>query len=280
MENQKPDSGFFQTVVVDDGSADGTAEFLRSYSRDLKLDPVILTRNSGRAAARNAGVNAAEGKLLLFIDGDMEFDCGLVMGHQAEYSDAEIVVLGRVVYKKSLPCKGYRNYIETRGAHKLPPETPIPGRYFWSGHVSMPKDIFIRVGGFDEHFQVYGGEDIDIGMRIVSQGFQIKYLPELVTEHLHIRSLDNVLSMAREYGSRSIPLLVNKHPALFFELKLDWLQKGGVLGFIRRLIVSSLVYSLAKKVGFILNNIRAPAKLYDYLIFRNYFVGYQSTIKS
>jgi len=278
LEKQLPDPRFFQTVVVDDGSSDGTVDFLREYSGKLKLTTVINGKNSGRAAVRNAGVKAANGRILLFIDGDMEFDSGLVAGHLTEQTKHEIVLLGKVVYNKTLPCRAYRRYIETRGANKLPVGSALPGRYFLSGHVSMPRQVFDAVGGFDKNFKAHGGEDLDLGMRIVAAGYKIKYMPELQMMHLHVRNLDGALKISKEYGRSSVPLLVAKHPVLIRELRLDWDLGSGLSGLFRRLLLSSIVYYPIKLIGNILNDLIAPAALYDYLIYRNYRSGYYQAI--
>ncbi len=274
LEKQTPDSGFFRTVVVDDCSTDGTGDFLRSYMGDLKLKPVFMPRNSGRAAARNAGMKAVDSELALFIDGDMEFDEELVAGHAAKHKGNNHVILGKVVYDKSLPNRGYRRYIETRGASKLPPGTPLPGRYFWSGHVSMPKKLFEAIDGFDDNFSVHGGEDLDFGMRVTAAGFEMIYAPDLIVKHLHVRCLNDVLSTSREYGRSSVPRLVEKHPELYQQLRLDWLDKTGISGIVKRVLLSAPVFRLVSIFGYLLNNVAAPAKLYDYLIFRSYYKGF------
>lgn len=279
LEKQAPNPHFFQTVVVDDASTDGTSEFLRSYQGDLTLDTVIFQENRGRAATRNAGVRQAKSDLLLFIDGDMEFDSNLVAEHLSKHSeDEEMIVLGKVVYDRKLPYRSWQRYLETRGANKLPTGSKLPGRYFLSGHVSMPRSIFDEAGGFDESFRAHGGEDLDLGMKIISHGGRIIYAPEIVMRHLHIRKLSDVLSMSRRYGRESVPVLIDKHPELITQLKLDWLNKSKCFGLFRRFILSRPVYCLALAAGLILNRLRAPAILYDYLLFRNYYKGYREVV--
>lgn len=280
LEKQAPNPHFFHTVVVDDGSTDGTSEFLRSYQGNLTLDTVIFQENRGRAATRNAGVRLAESELLLFMDGDMEFDTNLIAGHLSKHSDSKQVVLGKVVYDRKLPYRSWQRYLETRGANKLPTGSVLPGRYFLSGHVSMPRSIFDEAGGFDESFRAHGGEDLDLGMKIVSHGGKIIYAPELEMRHLHIRKLSDVLSMSRRYGRESVTVLIDKHPELITQLKLDWLDKSKNFGLFRRFILSRSVYCVALAAGLILNRLWAPAILYDYLLFRNYYRGYREVIDS
>jgi glycosyltransferase involved in cell wall biosynthesis len=59
----------FELLIVDDGSRDATAEVLRRY-RDPRLAVITLPENRGIAAARNAGIEAAHGRALAFLDHD------------------------------------------------------------------------------------------------------------------------------------------------------------------------------------------------------------------
>src|SRR5215210_1948797 len=60
--------GDFEVIVVDDGSADETAEWLRSRRTDIRL--VTSTTPGGAAAARNRGLDSARGELVAFLDSD------------------------------------------------------------------------------------------------------------------------------------------------------------------------------------------------------------------
>jgi len=57
----------FETIVVDDGSTDNTPEVLAPYGDQIR---VIRQANAGRSAARNAGVLAAQGEYIAFLDAD------------------------------------------------------------------------------------------------------------------------------------------------------------------------------------------------------------------
>ncbi len=65
-----------EIIYVNDGSTDSTAQILRSHVTDLKdhtpVHLISLTRNQGQTAAISAGLDAASGKLIAFLDGDLQ----------------------------------------------------------------------------------------------------------------------------------------------------------------------------------------------------------------
>ena len=277
LERQEPDPSAFEVVVSDDGSEDETAGWLGRYQGALRLKSILLSRNMGRSHARSCAVEAASGELLLLLDGDMEFGPQLVRRHQAKHPEGEnLVVMGKVVYDRGLGRRGFARYIESRGGSKLPPGTPLPGRYFISSHVSLPKTLFVKAGGFDDRFKKHGGEDLDLGVRLVKSGANLIQDPNLTTTHLHIRALPEVMSSAREFGRHNIPLLLSKHPELMTELRLGWAEGSFIGRGLKKLLLSTLGYELAFRVALALNESACPAFIYDYLLYRNYLLGYKA----
>src|SRR6266567_9546694 len=91
---RQSDCDVFEAVVVDDGSSDGTFEWLEKQTFGFALHP-IRQQNAGPAKARNTGVNAARGTLLLFVDDDVEPTENLVAEHLRSHgSEKDLVVIG------------------------------------------------------------------------------------------------------------------------------------------------------------------------------------------
>jgi dolichol-phosphate mannosyltransferase len=65
----------YEIVAVDDGSRDGTAEWLaREATRDARVVPVLLAANSGQSAALAAGIRRARGAVIVTLDADLQND--------------------------------------------------------------------------------------------------------------------------------------------------------------------------------------------------------------
>src|SRR5262245_58306363 len=71
LESQTAAKELFEVILVDDGSSDGSSEWLRRYVSDLNLNRVFHFVNQGRSQARNNGWRRAQGEYVIFLDGDM-----------------------------------------------------------------------------------------------------------------------------------------------------------------------------------------------------------------
>ncbi len=96
MAQTEPD---FELVVVDDHSTDGTLALARSLEKEFdNLTVIALPANSGVSAARNAGLDAARGSWISFIDSDDQYlPAFLETLHAATGPDVDMVVGGRVI---------------------------------------------------------------------------------------------------------------------------------------------------------------------------------------
>ena len=69
LEYQSIEPSWYEVVIVDDGSTDGTVAYCNSVQKRMNIK-VISIENNGRSFARNIGVKNAEGKWIIFIDDD------------------------------------------------------------------------------------------------------------------------------------------------------------------------------------------------------------------
>jgi glycosyltransferase involved in cell wall biosynthesis len=225
--------GTFELVLVDDGSKDGTAEFLQGLELPL---PHRLVRqpNGGLASARNTGLALARGEFVLFINDDTIADPGLVEAHLAAHQSLgrPACVLGNLRQPPGALENALMRVIEAGDFMfdyaRLSPGQVLDGLHFYTCNVSAPLAAVRAAGGFDQSFRHYGCEDSDLGLALEAAGLELHYRPECSAEHRHLFDLEYVRRRARTVGQASIRLM-RKHPALVER----WNNRGLGLEFLR-----------------------------------------------
>ncbi len=219
----------WEIVVVDDGSTDDTAAWLREQALPgaPSLRVVSPGVNVGRARARNLGARAAQGRWLVFIDDDIVAPPGLLAAHlellAAHPGDGTI---GYAVTEPGLVDAPHLHYLDTRGVARLGPG-PAPGRYFVTQNAAVPREAFLAVGGFDEAYLGYGFEDMEVAFRLEDRaGVRFHCLPSPVPVHVHHHTLPQFFAKRRECGTVSLRLLAGTHPGRLREMSLHHVIDG------------------------------------------------------
>jgi glycosyltransferase involved in cell wall biosynthesis len=207
----------FELVVAVDGSTDGSVEWLRERAaKDPRLK-VLPLRNGGAGPARQAGIEAATGEVVVLLDDDVIAEPGLVPGHARHHAQLEPkLVLGympndwttlppdrRAVGK--LYLAGYEHYVER---YRRDPEFVLTG--LWGGNLSMPREQFLRVR-MDELAIARGQDDREFGIRCHKAGIRGVFDPSLRALHLYDRPLDAYRRDCRVMGE-SLVLMRDVHP--------------------------------------------------------------------
>ncbi|MBE6470031.1 MAG: DUF4422 domain-containing protein [Coriobacteriaceae bacterium] len=106
-----------EAVVVDDGSGDGTAEFLQTRAKeDTRLRLILKTENAGLHRARIAAVEQAQGDYILFLDSDDELPAGFLkkLDEALETCPAEVLHYGIDVIGSGFSeqeCSSFEGYV-------------------------------------------------------------------------------------------------------------------------------------------------------------------------
>jgi glycosyltransferase involved in cell wall biosynthesis len=216
----------WEVIVVNDGSTDGTADYLaRTRGDRLNLMPslevVSPERNVGRARARNLGARQARGRYILFLDDDIVAPEGLLRAHlDLLEENPGHGTIGRVVTSPEIIDGALFHYLDSRGVAKLP-SGPAPGRFFVTQNATVPRKEFLGVGGFDEGFTGYGFEDMEVAFRLEDlAGVRFLTLPFPVPAHVHHHTLAEYFDKKRECGRQSLGYIADLHPHRIREMQL------------------------------------------------------------
>jgi GT2 family glycosyltransferase len=203
-----------EIVIVIDGSTDGTAEALRRLQGSERLR-LVEQENRGLAGARNSGMRAASGELLIFLDDDMLCTPGLVSAHaEAHTQRKDFVGLGAIYVAPESRGNLAADYFEsTLGATYLylrdNPGEPWPTEDWTFGNTSIRRDVLERVGGFDENFRMR--EDGEIGVRLSDLGIERRFVADAVAHQICKKSAKELAKQAERFAEADF-LLSRKHP--------------------------------------------------------------------
>lgn len=114
----------FEVIVINNGSTDDTMSMLSSFKPEYEMRVLSFRNNRSRAAARNAGIRASQGEVLIFHDSDMIASKRFISSHLLQHRDEKTVVCGpgwrRIYSFYYKEFKGYlrRNFISGRWRYK------------------------------------------------------------------------------------------------------------------------------------------------------------------
>jgi glycosyltransferase involved in cell wall biosynthesis len=174
----------FEVIVVDDGSTDGSAAISRSY-KDVRY---ICQENSGVAVAKNAGITAARGEFIAFLDHDDTWPPNKLR-----------VQAGYLVDHPETGCVFSRHHIFLEPGTPRPPwlkpeflENDQLGAFACT--MVVRKAVFDAVGVFGPDFRV--GEDTDWIARAKDAGVRMTILPDvLLYRRVHSSNISSIVDL-------------------------------------------------------------------------------------
>ncbi|KDM90015.1 glycosyltransferase [Photobacterium galatheae] len=224
----------FEVIVSDDGSSEDNLELIRSFEGQLEIK-FIYHQDTGFAVARarNLAASIARSDLLIFIDTGVILPPDAIERQYLYHQENAGALIGIV--------HGDLHSSQHDHNHEIDPDVideriaqfskygydlsvlPCPWIFFWSCYLSIKKPHFLQTGGFDEYFTSWGGEDVELGIRLHKQGIHLCvdknieafHIPHERQEKLNIKTdkenreyiiskhhdLQNI-HLLRQYGSR------------------------------------------------------------------------------
>lgn len=233
------DSHRIEIIVVDNGSQDGTAAFVRKQFPGLK---VIEQANLGFGGGNNVGVAAANGDALIFVNPDTVAEPGFVQALAAavepgQAATAQVVLMDDPEHLNTLGHRPHFAGLGFTAGHGEPrrhgPAFAVGG--FSGAAFAIRREDFQRAGGFDEDFFLYM-EDTEMSWRLQRAGVKVVAVPDAVVRHDYALTVDAAKLERLETGRL---LLLRKHlpwhlwlayaPSLLVAELLAW-AKAATLG--------------------------------------------------
>ena len=212
----------FETIVVDNGSTDGSVAFLREHFPWVRLLP--LPSNTGFAGGNNAGARAARGQHLAFLNNDTAPEPTWLRALVDGVDDANrfTITTSCIVYMDD------PRQVDSAGDGVLRWGGPFKRHH--GGSIDdvrqseevfaacgcaflMPRALFEELGGFDEDFFV-SHEDVDLSYRARLLGHRVRYVADAIVRHHGSATLGLVSESSVRNGQRNAEWMYLKNTPL------------------------------------------------------------------
>jgi GT2 family glycosyltransferase len=201
-----------EIVVVDNGSTDGTADYVRSQFPSVKL--VVHAHNQGFAGGSNAGAREARGRFIAFLNNDTAAEPGWLRALMAGIDELSgfALVTSRVVYMHdpdTIDSAGdgvlrwggaFKRHHGERASAALTTQEVFG---ICGAACMMPKAVFEELGGFDEDFFA-SHEDVDLSYRARLRGYRCRYVADAIVRHVGSATLGTASPFSVFHGQRNL----------------------------------------------------------------------------
>ncbi len=182
-----------EIIVVDNGSQDGSAEFVRERFPHVRV--LALKENLGFGGGSNAGFREAKNDIVVLLNSDMRVDAGFLQPLLDGFQDAETFAVSCQIFLSD-PAKkreetglteGWWQQGSLRVGHRIEPEIKqlFPCFYAGGGSSAYDRRKFLEIGGFDPLYEPFYLEDGDLGYVSWKRGWKTLYQPASVVYHEH-----------------------------------------------------------------------------------------------
>lgn len=206
-----------EIVIVDNGSTDGSADWIRVNYPDVRL--LALPENLGFGGGSNAGFRAAKNDVVVLLNSDMRVETDFLAPLLNGFTDETVFAVSCQIFladktkrrEETGLTEGYWRDGALRVGHREDPAVDclFPCFYGGGGSCAFDRRKFFELGGFDELLAPFYLEDTDLGFQAWKRGWKVLYQPASVVYHEHRGTI------GKHYGANYIQSVLQKNFALF-----------------------------------------------------------------
>ncbi len=182
-----------EVVVVDNGSTDKSAEFVRERFPSVKL--LALPKNLGFGGGSNAGFRAATGDIVVLLNSDMRVDRDFLAPLLEGFRDPDVFAVSCQIFfsdpqkvrEETGLTQGWWQDGGLRVRHRIDDAVTelYPCFYGGGGSCAFDRAKFLELGGFDHLLAPFYLEDTDLGYMAWKRGWKVLYQPRSIVYHEH-----------------------------------------------------------------------------------------------
>ena len=218
-----------EIIVVDNGSEDGSAQFVREHFPQVRV--LALERNLGFGGGSNAGFQAARNDIVVLLNSDMRVERSFLQPLLDGFDDDKTFAVSCQIFfsDPSKPreetglTEGWWSQGGLRVRHRIEPEIRqlYPCFYGGGGSCAFDRKKFLELGGFDELLKPFYLEDTDLGYLAWKRGWKVLYQPASVVYHEHRGTI------GKRFSEAYIQAVLKKNFLLFTWKNIhDWRWLG------------------------------------------------------
>jgi GT2 family glycosyltransferase/glycosyltransferase involved in cell wall biosynthesis len=218
-----------EIIVVDNGSEDGSADFVRERFPSIKV--LALERNLGFGGGSNAGFRAAQNDIVVLLNSDMRVEPDFLQPLLESFTDESVFSVGCQIFfsdpnkrrEETGLTQGWWENGGLRVRHRDDPaiDRAFPCFYGGGGSSAYDRAKFLELGGFDELLRPFYLEDTDVGYLAWKRGWKVFYQPKSVVYHEHRGTI------GKRFSASHIDLVLKKNFILFCWKNIhEWRRLG------------------------------------------------------
>jgi GT2 family glycosyltransferase len=178
-------TGADEVVVVENGSSDGSLEYLQERRKRFKsLKVVSLAKNLGFGRGCNLGVEKTRGEIVVLLNNDVVPEGNFLEPLKKDFADPQVFAVSCCEPQWSWAKVEWRDGFLR---HSVGQKTAKTHDSFWAsgGSAAFRKSIWAELGGFDPLYAPFYWEDVDLCYRARKRGYKILWEPKSVVYHQH-----------------------------------------------------------------------------------------------
>ena len=216
------DQSFEIVIVNDHGNGRAVRKLVASFGKALQARVIDNEGLPGPGAARNLGLEEAEGEIFLVTGDDVIPAPDLIARHRdahRRHPEPEAAFVGKVDWHPDMNRDWFTDHIVGPGAQQfdyrsLCDQQEVPFDRFYTSNVSWKRALTADLEQiFSEAFRYAAYEDVELGYRLSQRGLKLRYLADAVGYHLHPMTARSFFERMRRVGSMRT-VLAAMHPRL------------------------------------------------------------------